>query len=99
MLVKGHQEPIISNEIWEKAQSLLKNRSYRPNRINSGEFPLTGLMKCPACGAGMVLGRTTNRNKDGFKRVLKYYCVGHGKTKELSPATKMEQELSMQMNL
>ncbi|MBB2483133.1 recombinase family protein [Bacillus sp. APMAM] len=81
VLVKGHHEPIISNEIWEKTQSLLKNRSTRPNRIHSGEFPLTGLIKCPACGAGMVLGRTTNRNKDGSKRVLEYYVCGAWKNK------------------
>ncbi|WP_440697284.1 recombinase family protein [Bacillus subtilis] len=81
VLVKGHHEPIISNEMWEKTQSLLKNRSNRPNRVHSGEFPLTGLMKCPACGAGMVLGRTTNRNKDGSKRVLEYYVCGAWKNK------------------
>lgn len=84
VLVKGHHEPIISNEIWERTQSLLKNRSNRPNRIHSGEFPLTGLMKCPTCGAGMVLGRTTNRNKDGSKRVLEYYVCGAWKNKGTS---------------
>ncbi|MCM3478948.1 recombinase family protein [Caldibacillus thermoamylovorans] len=81
VLVKGHHEPIISNEVWEKTQSLLKKRSNRPNRIHSGEFPLTGLLKCPVCGAGMVLGRTTNRNKDGSKRVLEYYVCGAWKNK------------------
>ncbi|MED3602910.1 recombinase family protein [Bacillus subtilis] len=84
VLVKGKHEPIISQEIWEKAQTLLKNRSNRPNRVHSGEFPLTGLMKCPACGAGMVLGRTTNRNKDGSKRVLEYYVCGAWKNKGTS---------------
>jgi site-specific DNA recombinase len=84
VLVKGHHEPIISNELWEKTQSLLKSRSNKPNRVHSGEFPLTGLMKCPACGAGMVLGRTTNRNKDGSKRVLEYYVCGAWKNKGIS---------------
>lgn len=84
VLVKGKHEPIISQEIWEKAQTLLKNRSNRPNRVHSGEFPLTGLMKCPACGAGMVLGRTTNRNKDDSKRVLEYYVCGAWKNKGTS---------------
>lgn len=81
VLVKGRHESIISNEIWERTQSLLKSRSNRPNRIHSGEFPLTGILKCPACGAGMVLGRTTNRTKDGSKRVLEYYVCGAWKNK------------------
>lgn len=41
-------------------------------------------MKCPACGAGMVLGRTTNRNKDDSKRVLEYYVCGAWKNKGTS---------------
>ena len=76
VIEKGHHEPIISNETWEKAQSILKSRSRTPNRVHSGEYPLTGIMKCPVCGAGMVLGRTTNRRKDGSKRVLEYYVCG-----------------------
>lgn len=81
ILVKGNHTPIISQEIWDKAQAIMKNRSKQPNRIHSGEYPLTGLLKCPSCGAGMVLGRTTNRNKDGTKRVLEYYVCGAWKNK------------------
>lgn len=81
VIVKGQHEPIITEEIWEKAKNIMKNRSGKPNRIHSGEFPLTGILKCPVCGAGMVLGRTTNRNKDGTKRVLEYYVCGAWKNK------------------
>lgn len=81
VIEKGQHEPIISEETWEKSQAILKSRSKTPNRVHSGEYPLTGVMKCPACGAGMVLGRTTNRNKDGSKRVLEYYVCGAWKNK------------------
>lgn len=81
VIVKGQHTPIISEEVWEKAQTIMRNRSGKPNRIHSGEYPLTGLLKCPSCGAGMVLGRTTNRNKDGTKRVLEYYVCGAWKNK------------------
>ncbi|WP_130055578.1 recombinase family protein [Bacillus thuringiensis] len=81
ILEKGNHKPIITREMWEKATSIMKGRSGKPNRIHGGEFPLTGIMKCPACGAGMVLGRTTNRNKDGTKRVLEYYVCGAWKNK------------------
>lgn len=81
VIEKGRHEPIITEETWQKAQSILKSRSKTPNRVHSGEFPLTGIMKCPVCGAGMVLGRTTNRKKDGSKRVLEYYVCGEWKNK------------------
>lgn len=81
VLEKGQHDSIISKEVWQKAQFNLKSRSCKPNRIHSGEFPLTGIMKCPACGAGMVLGRTTNLRKDGTKRVLEYYVCGAWKNK------------------
>ncbi|MFB1050663.1 recombinase family protein [Paraliobacillus sp. JSM ZJ581] len=81
VIVKGQHEPIISDNIWEQTKSIMKSRTGKPNRIHSGEFPLTGILKCPVCGSGMVLGRTTNRNKDGRKRVLEYYVCGAWKNK------------------
>ncbi|NEY18568.1 recombinase family protein [Bacillus ginsengihumi] len=84
VIEKGHHKAIISEETWQKAQSILKSRSKTPNRVHSGEFPLTGIMKCPVCGAGMVLGRTTNKRKDGSKRVLEYYVCGEWKNKGTS---------------
>lgn len=79
--VKGNHEPIITKETWEKAKTIKMSRGGKPNRVHSGEWPLTGIMRCPACGAGMVLGRTTNRLKDGTKRVLEYYVCGRWKNK------------------
>ena len=84
IIQKGEHEPIISHEVWEIAQRVNKSRSYKPNRVHDGEFPLTGIMRCPVCGAGMVIGRTTNRLKDGTKRVLEYYVCGAWKTKGIS---------------
>lgn len=81
VIVKGQHEPIISDAVWEQTKSIMKTRTGKPNRIHSGEFPLTGILKCPVCGSGMVLGRTTNRNKDGSKRVLEYYVCGAWKNK------------------
>ncbi|HDR7314293.1 recombinase family protein [Heyndrickxia sporothermodurans] len=81
IIVKGRHTPIITETMWEKAKSIMKSRTGKPNRIHSGDFPLTGILKCPVCGAGMVLGRTTNTNKDGTKRVLEYYVCGAWKNK------------------
>lgn len=55
VIEKGQHEPIITEEVREKTKSIMASRGGKPNRIHSGEFPLTGIMKCPACGSGMVL--------------------------------------------
>jgi site-specific DNA recombinase len=81
VIEKGQPEPIITEEVWDKTKSIMASRGGKPNRIHSGEFPLTGIMKCPTCGSGMVLGRTTNRYKNVTKRVLEYYVCGAWKNK------------------
>ena len=81
VIEKGKHEAIISKEVWEKTKTIMASRSGKPNRIHDGEFPLTGIMKCPVCNAGMVIGRTTNKRKDGTKRVLEYYVCGAWKNK------------------
>ncbi|MED4130741.1 recombinase family protein [Shouchella miscanthi] len=78
---KGQHDPIISEEVWMKTQERLKQRSKKPNRVHSGEYVLTGIMKCPECGASMVLGRTTNKRKDGTRYALEYYVCGAWKSK------------------
>lgn len=81
VLVKGKHTAIITQQTWQTAQNIYKTRSVKPNRIHDGEFPLTGIMRCPQCDAGMVIGRTTNRLKSGEKRVLEYYVCGAWKNK------------------
>ncbi|WP_409482403.1 recombinase family protein [Bacillus safensis] len=81
IIVRGQHEPIITQKTWEQAQMNMKKRSRRPNRIHDGEFPLTGILRCPVCDSGMVVSRTINRNKDGTKRKLEYYACGAWKNK------------------
>ncbi|WP_108672469.1 recombinase family protein [Peribacillus acanthi] len=81
VIERGNHTPILSEDTWNKAKAILEKRTGKPNRVHSGEYPLTGLLKCPVCGAGMVLGRTTNKNKDGTKKVLEYYVCGTWKNK------------------
>lgn len=76
IIVPGEHEPIISLSQWEQVKSNMEKRTRKPNRVHDGEFPLTGILRCPVCNAGMVIGRTTNRLKDGTKRVLEYYVCG-----------------------
>ncbi|MCT4509517.1 MAG: recombinase family protein [Tepidibacter sp.] len=81
ILVEGNHEAIIDEEIWNKVQELYNLKSKKPARNFDGSYPLTGLLRCPVCGIGMVCGRTTNKLKDGTKKVIKYYYCGNFKNK------------------
>ncbi|EGT3616821.1 recombinase family protein [Clostridium perfringens] len=82
--VKGKHEAIIDKELWDKVQLILESKKGKPSRIYDGEYPLTGILRCPKCGAGMVISRTTNTLADGTKRRIAYYCCGNWKNKGTS---------------
>lgn len=84
IIVDGIHEPIIDMSTWDKVQAILKSKKGKPSRIYDGEYPLTGILRCPKCGAGMVIMRTTNKRADGTKRRLAYYACGNWKNKGTS---------------
>ncbi len=54
-LYKGLHDPIISEEIFFKAQEVIKNRSVpRTNSKNETQNPLAGVVHCGVCGRSMV---------------------------------------------
>lgn len=61
-------EPIVSRAIWEAAQTTPKARA------PSGDFPLSGLLRCGTCGAAMTGGR-------GGRRALRTYRCSTGSTR------------------
>lgn len=81
IICDGIHKAIIDEELWNKVQLLIEQKSGKPSRIYDGEYPLTGILKCPVCGAGMVISRTTNTLKDGSKRKISYYACGNWKNK------------------
>ena len=81
IIEKGIHEPIIDKELWDRVQTIYQSKKGRPSRIYDGEYPLTGILRCPECGAGMVISRTTNTLKDGTKKRIVYYACGNWKNK------------------
>jgi site-specific DNA recombinase len=75
MLVEGVHEPIIPREIWNQARYIQSQKTTTSTK-NSGKYPLTGILKCPECGYGMVASTNTSRLKDGTKRKIRYYSCG-----------------------
>ena len=81
IITDGIHEAIIDENLWYKVQAILESKKGKPARIYDGEYPLTGILKCPKCGAGMVIMRTTNTLKDGTKKRIQYYACGNWKNK------------------
>lgn len=81
IISEGIHEAIIEEELWNRVQAIISQKSGRPSRIYDGEYPLTGILRCPECGAGMVISRTTNTLKNGTKKRISYYACGAWKNK------------------
>lgn len=71
IIVKGVHEPIISEELFRRAQAIRLSRGGKSERKYDCLNILTGILKCPECGAGMVLSRAGAKG-----RKITYYGCG-----------------------
>jgi site-specific DNA recombinase len=75
-VVDGQQEPIITMEIWDQVQLQLSHRFHPVIKTISRLYPLSGLLKCPECGQGMVPNHVRRVRKSGKVCVTHYYICG-----------------------
>ena len=76
IIAKGIHEAIIDDELWEITQARRKQKSkiYTPVKLENMHYLLSGLAKCPQCGASMITQRTQRiRKSDGKKFWYRYY--------------------------
>ncbi|MCX7781633.1 MAG: recombinase family protein, partial [Negativicutes bacterium] len=53
--VEGKHEPLVSKEVFNKAQAILKGKYHVPYQLINGiTNPLAGLVRCAMCGGSMV---------------------------------------------
>ena len=72
----GIHEAIVSQEVWDAVQARLTVRSKPVEKKIDHEYLLSGILRCPVCGSGMVPGHTKSPRKDGSFRVNHYYHCG-----------------------
>ncbi|MGE6402239.1 recombinase family protein [Bacillus cereus] len=74
VLVEGKHDAIISVELWVKVQVVnnTNRESVSKNRNFNGDFILSGILRCPACGAGTVMSKSKKRDGSGY--YLYYMC-------------------------
>ena len=89
-LVDGIHEAIISEEVWEQAQIKVAVQAKKYEKANSvkGEkiHLLSGMLKCPVCGAGMYGNKSIKSRKDGtrYKDYFYYGCKHRNMTRGIS---------------
>lgn len=82
LLVDGLHEAIISEEVWNAAQAKLMAQAKKYEHVNKGKDErthlLSGIVRCPVCGAGMYGNKSIKYKKDGTKyKDFFYYGCKH----------------------
>ena len=101
ILVDGIHEAIISEEIWEMAKAKRKaTGGKREKKYNIGRnHLLSGIVKCPVCGAGMVGNVNRKKRADGtLYRDYFYYACKHRKIVDGHSCTYKKQWKEEQIN-
>ncbi|MFC6040533.1 recombinase family protein [Paenisporosarcina macmurdoensis] len=98
-IVEGHHPPIISLDVWERAQFRLNKKKNR-STFATGSFPFSSFMKCPFCGSGMSGHNVKNTLKTGNVAAYRYYMCNRYINKGIIacrpnsiPADKIEQTI------
>lgn len=77
ILVDGLHEAIIAEDVWQAAQVNLIAQAKKYEHVNRGKDTkthlLSGIVRCPVCGAGMYGNKSIKRKKDGTKYKDFYY--------------------------
>ena len=79
--VDGLHEPLVSEEIWNKAQEkrLSKGKKFTSKYGKDRTHLLTGLLKCPVCDGPMYANRHCWTKKGGTYKEVGYYVCGKNK--------------------
>ncbi|MGN7384096.1 recombinase family protein [Paenibacillus sp. SAFN-117] len=93
ILTNGIHEPIITKEQWDRVHSKIKKRSYKPARSYT-PYLLSGILKCPVCGHGMVPARSKGNSGSQYR----YYACGqfHNKGKSICRSNMIKAEYAEQ---
>lgn len=81
VIIKDHHEPIISRELFDKANRILdaKSLSQDGKAKHSNRYPFSGKIKCGRCGASYVARYKTRKDGSQYKAWRCYEAAIHGK--------------------
>ena len=97
-IYEGKHEPIISKEIFDKANNVLRGRGRTPDK-KTDPRPFCGLMSCGSCGMGITGEIKIKRQKNGTKHLYTYYnCSKKSKTQKCFEPCIRGEELERQLS-
>lgn len=77
IIADGKHPAIVTNEIWESAQKVLKGRYHIPYQLSNAPVnPFAGIISCGICGKKMVM-----RKARGINRLMCIYKCGNKSTR------------------
>ena len=75
--VDGIHEAIIDEDLWQQAREKREASSGRQEKVDEPDRVslLSGLIKCPACGNGLIASKNkrVNKNRGGHYKTIHYY--------------------------
>ena len=80
VIIKDHHEPIISRELFDKANRMLdeKSLSKKGKSKHSSRYPFSGKIKCGCCGSSYVARYKTRKNGNRYKAWRCLEAARHG---------------------
>ena len=81
VIIKDHHEPIISRELFDKANRILdaKSLSQEGKSKHSNRYPFSGKIKCGRCKASYVARYKTRKDGSRYKAWRCYEAASHGR--------------------
>ena len=81
VILKDHHEPIISRELFDKANRILdaKSLSQEGKAKHSNRYPFSGKIKCGRCGASYVARYKTRKDGSRYKAWRCDEAANHGR--------------------
>ena len=81
VIIKDHHEPIISRELFDKANRILDAKSFsqEAKTKHSNRYPFSGKIKCGRCRANYVARYKTRKDGSRYKAWRCYEAANHGR--------------------
>ncbi len=97
-IYEGNHTPIITKELFDKANAVLQSKNRRPDK-KTDPRPLCGLLKCGSCDMSITGENRIKTQKNGTKHFYTYYhCSKKSKTQKCSEPCIRGEELERQLS-
>ena len=95
---EGKHEPLITKELWDRANAVLQGRG-RPPDIKNDPSPYCGLLRCGECGMSITAETKEKHQKNGNIHFYTYYrCTRKSKVTKCTEAPIRSELLNSQLS-